>query len=93
MTRNWSEAVSLANLTRNEHVWNELIAWTKGYILALEDTIKDVETLLQAMQYGYGADARTALEAVLEKVQDTLATAKETESVILKLAMESKEAE
>ena len=60
----------------------ETRSWVQGYILALEDVIKDLETLLQAMQYGYSSDARVALEAATEKVQESLTSARATLSTL-----------
>lgn len=65
------EHTVLTKLKVNSKVWDEQVAWVRGYILALEDVLGDLETLLQSMQYGYSADARTALEAAVEQVTET----------------------
>lgn len=68
----------LTKLKIPSHAWDEQVAWVKGYILALEDVLGDLDTLLQSMQYGYSADARTALEAAVEQVNETLTQARAT---------------
>lgn len=68
----------LTKLKISGKAFDSQIAWVRGYILALEDTLGDLETLLQSMRYGYGADARTALEAAVEQVTETLTQSRAT---------------
>lgn len=73
------EHTVLTKLKVNSKVWDEQVAWVRGYILALEDVLGDLETLLQSMQYGYSFfDARTALEAAVEQVTETWTQARAT---------------
>lgn len=75
----------LTKLKVAQGAWDQQVAWVRGYILALEDILGDLETLLQSMQYGYDADARTALEAVEEKVNETHEQARATLATLERL--------
>lgn len=54
----------------------ETRAWVKGYILALEDVIKDLE--VQLLDFRGHEEGASVLETAQGKVQQSLTTARET---------------
>jgi hypothetical protein len=64
----------------------ETLAWVQGYILALEDVIKDLE--VQRDGYLNDPDTQRALEMILEKVQESLGSAQRTLEAINEIVEE-----
>lgn len=71
--------------------WDQQMAWVRGYILALEDVLEDLEALYRSMQYGYDAGP-AALGAAEEKVTETLTQARATLATMEKMEDEHLEA-
>jgi hypothetical protein len=64
----------------------ETLAWVQGYILALEDVIKDLE--IQWHGYLNDPDARRALGMIQKKIEDSLLSAQRTLEAINKIIEE-----
>jgi hypothetical protein len=58
--------------------YKHLIAFHRGYILALEDAARDVGWLRLNYQYGYSPDALLSLQDAVAKIQETLKTSEES---------------
>lgn len=74
----------LTKLGVGGRAWDSQMAWVKGYILALEDILGDLETLYRSRQYGYDAGP-AALGAVEERVTETLTQARATLASLQKM--------
>lgn len=61
----------------NQRTWEYQVSWVKGYILALEDVIKDIDTL-DALQEGNGPEFYGALAMTHRRVTETLGQANAT---------------
>lgn len=81
------EHTVLTKLKVNSKVWDEQVAWVRGYILALEDVLGDLETQIQRYM-GY-EDGLGALEAAQEKVTETLTQARATLAALERMQEEA----
>ena len=67
----------LTKLKIRSKVWNEQYAWVRGYILALEDMIKDID--VYARRSRIALEIRAMVEESLKSARQTLKTLEEME--------------
>jgi hypothetical protein len=56
----------------------EMITWVQGYILALQDMLKDLSVQREAVRYGYDPDALVVMDMIKEHFETTLNGANRT---------------
>lgn len=89
MARSWDEMITIARVVNKDQTWGETIAYVRGYILALEDIVKDIDKVRAAT---LDEGQNLLLFMVQNGVLATWDEAKKTEKTILELSQEIAEA-